>query len=135
MVPEPEMSRYGVPKGVQCAHKWALGRSSGLLLPVMQPPGRSEPGCMPEYKAQVECAYVNQQPFEYVFVVSQMGSPHGACFVAVGEAAFNNLAAPTHQALAVHAANPPSVGIHRVPFFVFVLPVAPAAFGFADVSP
>jgi hypothetical protein len=45
--------------------------------------------------------------------MSLVRTPHSADVVAMGEAAFDQLSAPSQQALAVVALDPPPVGVHR----------------------
>jgi hypothetical protein len=54
-------------------------------------------------QAQVEGSHMDQLPLENVLVFSQVGMPHVTRLVAVGEAAFHQLAAPSEQTLAVVA--------------------------------
>ncbi len=57
-------------------------------------PGRSGADFVAENEAQVKCASVNQQALEDVVLVAQMCSSHAAGCVALGEAAFEDFAAP-----------------------------------------
>src|SRR5580704_7888221 len=64
-----------------------------------------------------------------------MCAPHAARLVAVRKAAFHQFASPPQQTLAVAAAHPPSILVHRLLLLAFALPVAlPLLFLFRNVS-
>lgn len=65
-------------------------------------------------QAQVEAAYVDQLPLQNVLVSAQMGAPHAAGFIAMREAAFDQVTAPPEQALAVTASHPPPILVYRL---------------------
>ena len=85
-------------------------------------------------EAKVECAGMDEQPFQDVVVVSQVRAPHAAGIVYVGEAAFDEFAAFTHERFASLALDASAVGIHRLSFVRLVLPVAPSPVRLADVG-
>ena len=61
---------------------------------VSQLPRRARSQQLPQNQAQVERSHVNQLPFQNVLPAPQIAAPQATRFVAVREAAFNQLAAP-----------------------------------------
>ena len=65
------------------------------LAEVVQLPRRAGAEQLAEDQAQIESSHVDQLPLEDVVVLAQMRAPHAAGVVAVREAAFYELAAPS----------------------------------------
>src|SRR5690606_32265744 len=101
----------------------------------LKAPRRAPSQQLAQDQRQVEAGPVAQQPFEDVLVSSKMRPPHPAGVIAMGEAPFDQLAALAHQPPAAPAANPPPVGIHRVPLGRLALPVPSPAIRLGDVGP
>src|SRR5882757_11186484 len=68
---------------------------------------------LPHYQAQIEASNVDQQPLEDVGMTSKMGSAQSPGLIAVGKAAFDQLATLLHQPLASTAPDPAAVAVDR----------------------
>src|SRR4029077_15939460 len=68
---------------------------------------------------------MHQLPLQNVLPPPQMAAPHAAGLVAVREAAFDELPAPSEKALAVPPPPPPPVGVHRLLLGRLARPVPP----------
>ncbi len=101
---------------------------------IAQPPECSGSDGLAEDEAQVEGPDVDEQPLEYVFVFAQVGSPHGAGIVAVGEAALDNFAAPFSVGDAFLASDALAIFVYGLLLSRFVFPLSPTAIRFADTG-
>ena len=64
-------------------------RQNARLRRISEAPRRSMATGFAHYQPEIEGARVNQQPFDDVFMPAQMGSPHRARLIQMGEAAFD----------------------------------------------
>ena len=76
-----------------------------------------------EDQAQIEGAHMHQLPLEDVVLLARLGTSHASRVVAVGKAAFHQLAAPSREALAAVAPHPHPVRVLRLLLSGLVLPV------------
>jgi len=95
--------------------------------PVFQLSGRARSQHIPQYQTEVECADVDQQPLQNILSSAQGAASHSARLVAVGKAAFDELAASSQQLFAVVARHSALVGLNRLLLALLAFPVALAA--------
>ena len=101
---------------------------------IPESPGCSAAQGLAEEEAQVEGADVNEQAFENVVLMFEVGSPHGAGLVAVGEGAFDDFASSFSMGDAFVAFDALPVFVNDVLLGRFVFPFSAAAVGFADAG-
>ncbi len=100
----------------------------------LEPPGRAHTDRLAHHQAQVEAGDMNQDAFENVRMVAQMGASHRAGLVAVGEAAFDQLATTALETLTLGSAHPTSIGVRRVSFRALAFPVASSSLRLRDIG-
>ena len=97
-------------------------------------PRRADARQVPHEQLEIDAADLDEQPFQNVGMPAQMDAAHPAGLIEMRVWPFQQLAPLPQQPFPACAANPPPVGIHRVPRRRLALPVPPAAVRLRDVA-
>ena len=100
----------------------------------LEAPRRAHARQVPHEQPEIDAADLDEQPFQDVGMAAQMDAAHPAGLVEMRVGPFQELAPLPQQPFPARAANPPPVGIHRVPRRRLARPVAPAAIRLRDVA-
>ena len=100
----------------------------------LEAPRRADARQVPHEQPEIDAADLDEQPFQDVGMPAQMDAAHPAGLVEMRVGPFQQLAPLPQQPFPARAADPPPVGIHRVPRRRLALPVPPAAIRLRDVA-
>ena len=100
----------------------------------LEAPRRADARQVPHEQPEIDAADLDEQPFQDVGMPAQMDAAHPAGLVEMRVGPFQQLAPLPQQPFPARAADPPPVGIHRVPRRRLALPVPPAAVRLRDVA-